>query len=98
MSFSLAFTYFIHYYTGIRIYTMFAKWRKNNPPYGKDKINDLQKTLVEVQTNNNKSQEEVMEVSRKLQDATRMKKNTGIRKVGTCGTHQGILIQTFIML
>ena len=46
-----------------------AKWRKDNPPYGKDKINDLQKALEEVQTDDNKTQEETLEVSRKLQDA-----------------------------
>ena len=46
-----------------------AKWRKNNPPYGKDKINELQKVLEEVQTDNSKSQEDIIEVSKKLQDA-----------------------------
>ena len=46
-----------------------AKWRKNNPPYGKEKINDLQKALEEVQTNNNRSHDDILEVSRKLQDA-----------------------------
>ena len=42
---------------------------KNNSPYGKDKIHELQKALEEVQTDNNRSQEEIIEVSRKLQDA-----------------------------
>ncbi|XP_048627306.1 uncharacterized protein LOC125595986 [Brassica napus] len=46
-----------------------AKWRKNNPPYGKDKINELQKALEEVQTDNSRSQEDIIEVSKKLQDA-----------------------------
>ncbi|XP_056848447.1 uncharacterized protein LOC130498828 [Raphanus sativus] len=46
-----------------------AKWRKNNPPYGKDKIADLQKALEEVQTDDNRSQEEILEISKKLQDA-----------------------------
>ena len=46
-----------------------AKWWKNNPPYGKDKINELQQALEEVQTDNTRSQEDIMEVSRKLQDA-----------------------------
>ena len=46
-----------------------AKWRKNNPPYGKEKINDLQKALEEVQTDNTRSQEDIVEVSSKLQDA-----------------------------
>ena len=46
-----------------------SKWRKANTPFGKDKINDLQKALEEVQTDDNKSQEKILEVSRKLQDA-----------------------------
>lgn len=46
-----------------------AKWRKNNPPYGKEKINDLQKAFEEVQTDNNRTHEEIIEVSQKLQDA-----------------------------
>ena len=46
-----------------------AKWRKNNLPYGKEKINELQKVLGEVQTDNNRTQQEIIEVSRKLQDA-----------------------------
>ena len=46
-----------------------AKWRKNNLPYGKEKINDFQKALEEVQTDNNRSHEDILEVSRKLQDA-----------------------------
>ena len=46
-----------------------AKWRKNILPYGKKKINDLHKALEEVQTNNTRSQEDILEVSRKLQDA-----------------------------
>ena len=46
-----------------------AKWRKNNPPYGKEKISDLQKALEEVQTDDTRSHEDIMEVSRKLQEA-----------------------------
>ena len=46
-----------------------SAWRKNNPPYGKEKNNDLQRALEEVQTYNNRSQEEILEVSRKLHDA-----------------------------
>ena len=45
------------------------KWRKNNPPYGKEKINQLQKGLEEVHTDNTKSQQDILEVSRKLQEA-----------------------------
>lgn len=43
-----------------------AKWRKNNPPYGKDKINELQQALDEVHTDNNRTQEDILKVSRKL--------------------------------
>lgn len=46
-----------------------GSWRKNNPPYGKEKISDLQRALEEVQTDNNRSQEDILEVSRKLQEA-----------------------------
>ena len=42
---------------------------ENNPPFGKDKIADLQKALEEVQTDDTRSQEEILEVSRKLQEA-----------------------------
>ena len=45
-----------------------ATWRKNNPPFGKERISELQKALEEVQTDNNRSQEDIMEVSRKLQE------------------------------
>lgn len=46
-----------------------ATWRRHNPPYGKEKIGELQKALEEVQTDNNRTHEEILEVSRKLQDA-----------------------------
>ena len=46
-------------------------WRKNNPPYGKEKINSLQKALEEIQGDNTKTYEEVLEVSRKLKEAYR---------------------------
>ena len=46
-----------------------STWRKNNPPYGKERIGELQKALEEVQTNNNRTQEDILEVSRKLQEA-----------------------------
>ena len=46
-----------------------AKWRKNNPPYGKEKISELQKALEEVQTDDTRTQEDIIEVSRKLQEA-----------------------------
>ena len=46
-----------------------SSWRKDNPPYGKDKIKDLQQVLEEVQTDNDRSQKEILEVSQKLQEA-----------------------------
>ena len=46
-----------------------ATWRKNNPSYGKERISELQKALEEVQTDNNRTQENILEVSRKLQKA-----------------------------
>ena len=46
-----------------------ANWRKNNPPFEKEKINELQKALEEVQIDNTRSQEEIVEVSMKLQNA-----------------------------
>ena len=48
-----------------------SSWRKDNQPYGKDKIKDLQQVLEEVQTDNDRTQEEILEVSRKLQEAYR---------------------------
>ena len=52
-----------------------AKWRKNNPPYGKEKNSDLQKALKEVQTDNNRSQDDILEVSKKLLDAYKDEKD-----------------------
>ena len=46
-----------------------SRWSKNNPPYGKHKISELQQALEEVQSDNNRTQEEIVEVSRKLQEA-----------------------------
>lgn len=46
-----------------------STWRKNNPPYGKKKISELQKALEEVQTDDNMIQEDILDISRKLQEA-----------------------------
>ena len=46
-----------------------SSWRKDNQPYGKEKIKDLQQALEEVQMDNNRTQEEILEVSKKLQEA-----------------------------
>ena len=48
-----------------------SAWRKNNPPYGKEKIISLQKALEEIQCDNTKTYEEVLDVSRKLKEAYR---------------------------
>lgn len=60
-------------------------WRKDNPPYGKDKIDTLQKALEEVQNDFSKSHEEVLEVIQKLKRHIRMKNYIGNRKVKPCG-------------
>ena len=46
-------------------------WRKENPSYGKETIDILQKALEDVQNDMTKSHEEVVEVSRKLKEAYR---------------------------
>ena len=46
-----------------------STWRKNNPPYGKEKISELQQALEEVQNDINRPQEDILDVSRKLQEA-----------------------------
>ena len=52
--------------------------------YGNE-INDLQKALKEVQTDNTRSQEDILEVSRKLQDAyVGMKNFIKMEKVFRC--------------
>ena len=75
-----------------------AKWRKDNPPYGKEKINELQKVFEEVQT-------DILGLTRifwryleNYKMHIRMRKSTGTRKVKICGIHLEILIQNFIML
>ncbi|XP_056864326.1 uncharacterized protein LOC130511383 [Raphanus sativus] len=51
--------------TGMR----FQHGEKNNPPYGKEKIGELQKALEEVQTDSTRTQEDIMDITRKLQEA-----------------------------
>ena len=46
-----------------------SSWRKDNQPYEKDKILNFQQALEEVQTDNNRSQEDIIEISWKLQEA-----------------------------
>lgn len=48
-----------------------ARWRKNNPPFGREKIAELQKALEEVQGDDSRTQEDILDVSRKLHDAYR---------------------------
>ena len=49
-------------------------WKKENPPYGKEKINTLQRALEDDQSDLTKSLEVVIEVSRKLKEAYRDEK------------------------
>lgn len=46
-----------------------AIWRINNPLYEKERINELQEALEEVQTDDNINQKEILDVFRKLQEA-----------------------------
>ena len=46
-----------------------SSWQKNNQPYGKDKIKEFQQALEELHTYDNRSQEDIFEVSIKLQEA-----------------------------
>lgn len=48
-----------------------STWRKNNPLFGKEKISELQKALEEVQTDDSRTQEDIIEVSKKLQEVYR---------------------------
>ena len=75
-----------------------AKWRKNNPPYGKKKINELQKALEEVQTDNSRSHEDILEVSRKLQDAYKDREECWQQKSRNLWYSSGISIQNSTML
>lgn len=52
----------------------------NNPPYGKDKIQELQRTLEPVQMDDNRRQEDILEVSRKLQEAYKDEKDYWYQK------------------
>ena len=72
-----------------------SKWRKANPPYGKDKIKDLQQALEEVQTDDNRSQEEILEVSRKLQDAYKDEEEYWYQKSRNMWYTSGDLITQF---
>ena len=46
-----------------------SSWRKDNQPYGNENIQNLQQALEDVQTDNNRTQEDILEISRKLQEA-----------------------------
>ena len=48
-----------------------SAWRKAHPAHGKEKINTLQRALEEIQNDFTKTNDEVLEVSRKLQEAYR---------------------------
>ena len=75
-----------------------AKWWKNNPPYGKEKIIELQQALEEVQTYNTRSQEDILEVSRKLQDGYKDEEYYWHKKSRNMWYSSGDLNTKFIML
>lgn len=52
-----------------------AKWRKNNPPYGKVRISELQKALKKYKNDNNRIHEDIPEVCRKLQETYKDEEN-----------------------
>lgn len=45
-----------------------ATWWKNDPLYGKERTSELQKAPEEVQTDNSRTQQNIREVSKKLQE------------------------------
>lgn len=48
-----------------------SRWRKENKPYGKDKIMELQWALEELQDDDSRTQEDLIEVTSKLKEAYR---------------------------
>lgn len=70
---------------------------KNNPPYGKKKINEFQRILKEVQTDSHRTQKKTLEVPTKLEDASKDEEEYWYLKGRTCGTHLRIFILNFIM-
>ncbi|CAA7043010.1 unnamed protein product [Microthlaspi erraticum] len=50
-------------------------WRKNNQPYGKKKITELQAALEEVQNDDNSTQDELNAITNKLMEAYRDEEN-----------------------
>lgn len=46
-----------------------SRWTTNNSPYRKEKISKIQQALEEVQSDDSRTQEEIIEVSRKLHEA-----------------------------
>lgn len=59
-----------------------ARWRKNNPPYKKEKIIKLQQALEEIQSDDSIIQEEIVEVYRKLHERIKMRRIIGNKIVG----------------
>lgn len=51
-----------------------TRWHMNNPLYDKEKISELQQALKQVQTYISRTHEEIMEVSRKHEEAYKDKK------------------------
>lgn len=75
-----------------------ARWRKNNPPFGREKIAELQKALEDVQGDDSRTQEDILEVSRKLQDAYRDKEDYWQHKSRNMWHTAGDKSRSFFML
>ncbi|CAA7027645.1 unnamed protein product [Microthlaspi erraticum] len=46
-------------------------WRKDNQPYGRQKIAELQRALEEIQDYDNSTQDELIDITNKLKEAYR---------------------------
>ena len=75
-----------------------ARWRKNNPPYRKEKISELQKALEEVQSDDTRSQEDIVEVSRKLQEAYKDEEEYWQQKNRNMSLQENNVIATIIFV
>lgn len=66
-----------------------SKRRKNNQPYGKEKISDLKQELETIQNDNNRMQDELLEVTRKLCEAYKDEKKYWQQKSRNTGFKEG---------
>ena len=67
-----------------------SRWRENNPPYGKYIISELQRALEEAQTDDAMTQVEIIDVSRKLEEAYKDEKYYWQLKHKICGKRREI--------